>query len=270
MPRCIVIQPFDGDKFDKRFEDTYKPALEEAGLEAYRVDRDFSADVPIDTIEKHIRDAGICLADITTDNPNVWYELGYAFASHCLTIIIVCSNERNGKLPFDIQHRHVIEYKSESSQDFEDLRKKITERARELRKKSESQPVAAPEQVAPREGLSQRKDLSKEEIQMLGAIASATVPWNRTRVSCLETRLTKFDSNLALWQLEENDFVKRGLEDDPVEPEAGPHLTVVLTRHGWNWIAENKSLFSTHKGESDPGDADDEVPPPLTDDEVPF
>ena len=31
MPTCFVIQPFS-TKFDKRFRDVYKPALEKAGL----------------------------------------------------------------------------------------------------------------------------------------------------------------------------------------------------------------------------------------------
>lgn len=32
--------------------------------------------VPIESIEQGIRKATVCLADITEDNPNVWYELG--------------------------------------------------------------------------------------------------------------------------------------------------------------------------------------------------
>ena len=71
MPVCFVIQPFDAGKFDKRFDDVYKPAIEAANLEAYRVDRDPAVDVPIEAIEQGIRNATVCLADITTDNPNV-------------------------------------------------------------------------------------------------------------------------------------------------------------------------------------------------------
>ena len=81
MGTCFVIQPFDRGKFDKRFEDTFRPAIEEAGLEAYRVDQDPNVEIPIEAIEEGIRNAAVCLADITTDNPNVWYELGYAFAA---------------------------------------------------------------------------------------------------------------------------------------------------------------------------------------------
>jgi hypothetical protein len=40
-------------------------------LAPYRVDRDPAVEVAIDAIEEGIRSATICLADITTDNPNV-------------------------------------------------------------------------------------------------------------------------------------------------------------------------------------------------------
>ena len=54
MGRCFVIQPFDnGGPFDKRYEDVIVPAITEAGLEPYRVDRDPSVNIPIDEIETH-------------------------------------------------------------------------------------------------------------------------------------------------------------------------------------------------------------------------
>ena len=40
MNKCFVIQPFDNDKYDKRFVDIFKPAIEKSGLEAYRIDKD--------------------------------------------------------------------------------------------------------------------------------------------------------------------------------------------------------------------------------------
>src|SRR6516165_4601685 len=78
MPRCFVMQPFDGGEFDRRFDEVYKPAIEEAGFEPYRVDRDPSASVPIENIEGGIQGSVACFADVTIDNPNVWFELGYA------------------------------------------------------------------------------------------------------------------------------------------------------------------------------------------------
>ena len=42
MPRCFMIQPLDGKQYDKRYEDVFEPAIRDAGLEPYRVDRDLS------------------------------------------------------------------------------------------------------------------------------------------------------------------------------------------------------------------------------------
>ena len=49
MPKCFVIHPFDdGKQYDKRYEDVFAPAIKDADLEPYRVDRDLSVSVPID------------------------------------------------------------------------------------------------------------------------------------------------------------------------------------------------------------------------------
>ena len=56
-----------------------------------------------------IRRARICFADISEDNPNVWYEVGYAVA--CGKPIVFAADKRKRKrLPFDTQHRRVILY----------------------------------------------------------------------------------------------------------------------------------------------------------------
>mgnify|MGYP003575414113 CR=1 FL=1 len=39
---------------------------------------------------------------------------------------MICSEERSGKFPFDIQHRFIITYKNGSLKDFVDLSTKIT------------------------------------------------------------------------------------------------------------------------------------------------
>lgn len=121
---CFVIQPISDVKFTKRFEDIYKPAIEKSGLAAYRVDLDPSVRTPIEDIERGINNAIICFADITTDNPNVWYELGYSFAKQKSTVM-VCEEGRN-KFPFDVSHRSIIQYKAESPSDFDTLGSQIT------------------------------------------------------------------------------------------------------------------------------------------------
>lgn len=124
--RCFVIQPFDGERFDKRYKDVFAPAIRDAGLEPYRVDHDPSSQVPIDTIASEIDAAIICLADVSTNNPNVWFELGFAIARR-KDVILLCSDEREGPFPFDVQHRRIVKYQTQSLGDYSKLAASITE-----------------------------------------------------------------------------------------------------------------------------------------------
>lgn len=259
MPTCFVIQPFDRGKFDKRFEDIFRPAIEEAGLEAYRVDRDPNVEIPIEAIESGIRDAAICLADITTDNPNVWYELGYAFAAG-KAVIMVCSEERReGRYPFDIQHRTVIVYKSESSRDFEQLEATIKERIQALMKKGERlRELAESDPVAPREGLSQ------PELAVLATLAGdAVFPDSTTSVYSLKNDVeragfTSLGFGLGLRRLLKKGFVESVDEID--EQHGEPYPAARLTAVGWDWIEANERMFSLKKGAPTKDDFDDEIP----------
>jgi hypothetical protein len=119
MDKCFIIQPFN-EKFNQRFEEIFKPAILEAGLQPYRVDQDLTSRVLIESIEKGIKNSLLCFADISTDNPNVWYELGFAVACK-KDVIMVCSDERVDKFPFDISHKQVIKYSTNSLKGFQKL-----------------------------------------------------------------------------------------------------------------------------------------------------
>ena len=103
MGPCFVIQPFDKGVYDKRYGDVFVSVITVAGLEPYRVDRDPGPSIPIDEIQPGIRNSDLCLAEISTDNPNVWFELGYAIASS-KEVVLVCSADRktNSLLMFSI------------------------------------------------------------------------------------------------------------------------------------------------------------------------
>jgi len=60
---CFVIQPFDRGPYDKRYDDVYDPAINAAGFQPYRVDRDPTASIPIDRIATQIRDAAVVFAE---------------------------------------------------------------------------------------------------------------------------------------------------------------------------------------------------------------
>lgn len=240
MSTCFVIQPFDSGKFDKRFDDVYRPAIEAAGLDAYRVDRDPGVDVPIDAIEEGIRTATICLADITTDNPNVWYELGFAFAAG-RPVVMVCSKERpDKKYPFDIQHRAIVSYGADSPSDFDALKASLTARIKALLTKGETlRQIEEQEQVSPIEGLTQ------PELFVLAEIAgSIFMPHSGVSVYSVKNEVervfTGFGFSLGLRRLISRGFVEI---KDEADHNGEPYDVVRLTDKAWAWIEGHEDLF---------------------------
>src|SRR3984893_11977046 len=104
---CFVMQPFaapHGDYYEKIF----KPAIEKTGLQPVRADAEiFGTGKIIDQVWRGINAAKVLVAELTTRNPNVFYELGLAHALH-KPVVLVSSNEND--VPFDLHHIRVIYY----------------------------------------------------------------------------------------------------------------------------------------------------------------
>jgi len=166
---CFVMQPFDGGPYDKRYEDVFSPAIQEAQMEPYRVDNDPTVIIPIDEIEAGIRRADYCLAEISTDNPNVWFELGFAIASG-KRVVLVCSEDRKTAFPFDVRHRLILKYKTESSRDFDKLRQGITEKLVAAREKKIDQTTI--DDLSP---LAKTQGLSEHEMVALVVVAQSSI-----------------------------------------------------------------------------------------------
>ena len=124
-PTCFVIQEFDDDgTFDKRYKETIKPALIASEVEPQRADTILGLQPVIAKIETAIQQASICVAEVSTNNPNVWLELGYALALN-RPVVILCDKQIRSKLPFDIQHRPVLFYRTDSKSGYEELEQSI-------------------------------------------------------------------------------------------------------------------------------------------------
>jgi hypothetical protein len=257
MATCFVIQPFDGGTYDKRFKDVYEPAIKAAGYAAYRVDQDPSVSVPIESIESGIRSAVVCLADITLDNPNVWYELGFAFASG-KPVVMVCNMAERlvKKFPFDIQHKTVITYKAESSSDFDTLKASITQKIKAYVKKE-----AVIEAMSHADAVSPVAGLSQPEMQILailaGGLSSDDAPSVYSAKHDAERAgITGLGFNLGLRRLTARKFV----DEVPVhDHHNGDHYTgLELTLLAWDWIEKNETLFVLHRTTKD--ELDDSIP----------
>lgn len=103
---CFVVMPFS-EPFNSYYENVLKPAIVEAGLNPVRADEIYSAKPIIHDIIELIVDSKIIIADVTTKNPNVNYELGFAHALEKPAIII---SQNINDVPFDYRHIRTIVY----------------------------------------------------------------------------------------------------------------------------------------------------------------
>lgn len=253
MSMCFVIQPFDNGRFDKRYEDIFVPAIRDAGLEPYRVDRDPEVTIPIEDIQRGIESCEACLAEISTDNPNVWFELGYAIANQ-REVVLACSAERTSHFPFDVQHRSVIKYSTESPRDFEHLRHQVTTRLQALiQKKAKLGQVANMASVVRLQGLEQY------EIAVLVAVAQQVdepdsgISAYRVRQDMENVGFTKLAATLGLKALLDKQMLATLQERD----YDGSFFTAYrLTDKGMSWLFSNQATLTLKRDSPSNSDAD--------------
>jgi hypothetical protein len=238
---CFVIQPFDGAEYDKRYRETYKPAIELAGLEPYRIDEDPSASILIEQIEKRIRNAAICFAEITENNPNVWFELGMAIAFG-KEVCLVC-NDKRSSFPFDVQHRNIIRYSTLASSDFEALKTKISLRLVAITEKQENlSTLPRPILVEPREP----GELSGFEIACIGVIASNSASDGEAitiydlRKEMAQAGYTSIATNVAVRALLRRGYISIRNEADYDQN----YHSVFIQNSGWEWVEKNIGHFT--------------------------
>lgn len=270
FPTCFVIQAFDGGKYDLRYTETIRPALIAAGVDPQRADDILGLNPVIEKIESAIEGAAICIAEVTEDNPNVWLELGYALALRRPTVIL-CERDKRPKLPFDVQHRPVIFYSTESRSGYEALESEIVKHVKH--EIATEQRVAAAPRLRP--GSEASAGLEAYEVAIL---STAFVFWPSAEGSVshweLEKKLARdgyTDIGLALGVLT---LIDRGLLlartvkdiDDFGNAFSAKHYQV--TPDGMEWVKSHKHLLEMHatpKGaktakNANFADMDDDIP----------
>lgn len=129
--KCFVIMPISdqGDyskgHFQKVFEQIFKPAIWDAGYEAYRVDQDKISSPIINKIFEAIQDCPMALCDLSNRNPNVLYELGLRQAYDKPVVLV--QDEKTPRI-FDVSGINTVQYSSDRLyENVIEARKKITE-----------------------------------------------------------------------------------------------------------------------------------------------
>jgi hypothetical protein len=245
MGRCFVIQPFDKGAYDKRYEDVLVPAISGAGLDDYRVDRDPSTRVLIEAIEDGIRSSDACIAEISTDNPNVWYELGFAIANGKPLVMICNSKERSGPFPFDVRHRAIITYAPESPRDFHRLESEITVRLKALLEaSSKAETMASIESSEKISGLSPHEMATLQIVMENQLSAQDVMAASAVQEQMVKAGFSKLAATLSLRLLENRDFLEAVENDGNF---GNTWWTYRVTDIGVNWLLSNQHLFQLRR-----------------------
>jgi hypothetical protein len=106
---CFVIMPFAPE-----FDDVYVAikegvtrAISSQGCRCFRLDESRPAGRITDRLLQELRAASFCIADLTGNRANVMWEVGYAMALGCPTIILT---QALSDLPFDIRDMQSLQY----------------------------------------------------------------------------------------------------------------------------------------------------------------
>lgn len=116
LGRCFVVMPFgskpgpDGPiDFDAVYERLLRPAIAAAGLRPHRADAEARAGSIHDDMFQDLLLAEFVVADLTVDNPNVWYEIGVRHALRAAGAVLTYGSARE-RLPFDIAGQRCLRY----------------------------------------------------------------------------------------------------------------------------------------------------------------
>lgn len=112
QPKAFIVMQFT-EEFNSLYTEVIKPICEDYGYEVVRADNIYTNTQLIQDITTALRESSLVLADITPDNPNVYYEVGFAHALDKPTILL-CDRARE-RLPFDVSGFRCIFYENSIS-----------------------------------------------------------------------------------------------------------------------------------------------------------
>src|SRR5437660_3927169 len=119
-PLCFVLMPF-GKKpdaagavvdFDAVYRGLIAPSIVDAGMEPLRADEEMTGGVIHKPMFERLILCEYAVADLTTANANVFYELGLRHAVRPWSTVLIFAE--GGRLPFDVALLRALPYKLSS------------------------------------------------------------------------------------------------------------------------------------------------------------
>lgn len=117
-PLCFILMPFGKKKsasgqeidFDTVYQQLIAPAVTAAGMEPLRADEEQVNGIIHKPMFERLLLCEYAVADLTTANANVFYELGVRHAAKPHTTVLLYA-EASGQLPFDVALLRALPYR---------------------------------------------------------------------------------------------------------------------------------------------------------------
>ncbi len=112
---CFVVCPIgeEGTETRHHSDEVYEYLIDHVcdlfGIKVVRVDKLCTTTLIIEDIYNHLKNDDLVIVDITENNPNVFFELGYRI-SLGKPVIIINDKDKPTKFPFDIQGTRILNY----------------------------------------------------------------------------------------------------------------------------------------------------------------
>jgi tetratricopeptide (TPR) repeat protein len=151
-PLCFIIMPFGLKKdpgggpdidFDRIYNEAIQPGIETAGMESVRADEERVGGIIHKPMFERLLLCDYAVVDLTTGNPNVFYELGVRHAVRPATTLALFARQQ--QIPFDVSYTRALPYDLGPQHHFGDdeatqLRTAITVRLKDLRDRAVDEP----------------------------------------------------------------------------------------------------------------------------------
>lgn len=149
---CFVLMPFGQKRdlsgtlidFDAVYRELIAPAVREAGLEPIRADEEMSGGIIHRPMFERLIFCKYAVADLTTANANVFYELGIRHAVRPWSTVLLFS-KGGSQLPFDVAPLRALPYTLTPEGGLADapaMKQLLVERLQEAQEAASRDPVA--------------------------------------------------------------------------------------------------------------------------------
>ncbi len=128
--QCFVLMPF-ADQFQEVYAAIFEALVgPELNFVCTRADELFGGGHIIEDILRYIGEAEVVIADVTTKNPNVFYELGIAHMIKDIEKVLILTQDMND-VPFDLRPFRCIIYQ-QSNPGLKQLQKSLISSVKEI------------------------------------------------------------------------------------------------------------------------------------------